>query len=140
MNDLQWMKANGEIGEYKGPTIALGKGIPRKMGEHGFRRAMFDLALGYASGFPVRDIIPFVMRSLFPQGVREAALVEEPDGPPVIGAAWIECPVCGEFMPASVTAEIEDDDYAHVGEARLTCTPDMTDIHAHMWQHEGENT
>lgn len=66
MSDMQWRKANGQTGEYTGPLMPLGHGIPRCMRDFGIRRAIFDLAFGYASGFPVRDIIPFAIRSLFP--------------------------------------------------------------------------
>lgn len=65
--DMTWRRADGSTGEYHGETIELGVGIPRPMGTHGIRRALFDLAFGYASGIPVRDVVPFALRSLFPQ-------------------------------------------------------------------------
>lgn len=64
--DMTWRRADGTLGEYHGELIELGMGIPRRKGPHGIRRAVFDLAFGYVSGFPVRDIIPFAARSLFP--------------------------------------------------------------------------
>jgi hypothetical protein len=71
-SDMQWRRADGSTGEYFGPLFELGQGIPRNLPDHGFRRALFDLALGYVSGFPVRDIIPFAFRSLWPQKPLEA--------------------------------------------------------------------
>ena len=38
--------------------------------------AAFDLAFGYTSGFPLRDILPFASRSLFP---RRAATIDAAD-------------------------------------------------------------
>lgn len=67
--DMTWRRADGSIGEYRGELIELGMGIPRNLGAHGIRRALFDLAFGYVSGFPVRDILPFAVRSLFPSRV-----------------------------------------------------------------------
>ena len=64
--DMTWRRADGTMGEYHGELVELGMGIPRRKGAFGIRRAMFDLAFGYVSGFPVRDIIPFAVRSLFP--------------------------------------------------------------------------
>lgn len=137
MSDMQWRKANGDVGDYEGPLVDLGQGIPRRMRDHGFRRAVFDLAFGYVSGFPLRDIIPFSLRSLFPQPVLSAELSEvtEPVGESYAGTVWIICPECGDLIPARVKAAIEDPDAAHLGEARLVCTPDMTDVHAHAWTH-----
>lgn len=134
MSSMQWRKADGSTGMYEGPLLDLGKGIPRPMGAHGFRRALFDLAVGYASGFPVRDIIPFAIRSLWPSPMLEVVIEEQQPGPAVIGTVYIGCPECGEPMPATVSVEVvdPDDDGLH---AELVCTPDMTDIHAHVWSH-----
>lgn len=66
--DMTWRRANGSTGEYHGELIELGMGIPRRIPPHGIRRVLYDLAFGYVSGFPVRDIIPFALRSLFPVG------------------------------------------------------------------------
>ena len=77
---MQWRKADGTMGTYTGPLIYLGRGIPRPMGDHGIRRALFDLAFGYVSGFPVRDILPFAARSLFPQ---RAATIEAAELQPI---------------------------------------------------------
>lgn len=70
--DVQWRRADGTTGTYHGPLRSLGVGIPRPMRDHGFRRAVFDLAYGYTSGFPVRDIIPFAACSLFRQRIATA--------------------------------------------------------------------
>ena len=74
--DMTWRRADGTFGEYRGELIELGMGIPRPMGAHGIRRAAFDLAFGYTSGFPLRDILPFAARSLFP---RRAATIDAAD-------------------------------------------------------------
>ena len=136
MSDMQWRKRDGTTGTYAGPLVDLGQGIPRQMRAHGFRRAVFDLAFGYVSGFPLRDILAFSVRSLLPQ--RDIPTLEAVEVEPstVVGTAWIECPSCGEYLPAVVTAEVVDEagDGQH---AELVCTPDMTDIHAHVWAHDG---
>lgn len=139
MTDMQWRKLNGDTGTYTGPLVNLGHGIPRQMGAHGFRRAVYDIAFGYVSGFPVRDIIPFALRSLFPQRALEAevAYAEKVD-PSHVGTVHILCPDCGYLMPATVSAEIADAEFADMGQATLVCTPDMTDVHAHMWTHAAE--
>lgn len=107
------------------------------MGAWGLRRALFDLAFGYVSGFPVRDIVPFVLLSLLPRSAREAATDVESvpvQGDAVVGTVHVMCPECGTLMPATVSAEIVDE--AGDGQAaRLICTPDMSDIHAHVWSH-----
>lgn len=74
--DMTWRRADGGIGEYRGEMVELGMGIPRRKGSYGIRRAVFDLAFGYVSGFPVRDIIPFAIRSLFPGRRRMHVAVE----------------------------------------------------------------
>lgn len=53
-----------------------------------------------------------------------------------IGTAQITCPVCETNMPVPVSGHIDNNDYAHLGEARLVCEPDMTDMWAHMWSHD----
>jgi hypothetical protein len=75
--DMTWRRADGTMGEYHGDLIELGLGIPRNTRSWGIRRALFDLAFGYVSGFPVRDIIPFSLRSLFPSRPIPAAEVTE---------------------------------------------------------------
>jgi hypothetical protein len=109
------------------------------MRDHGIRRAVYDLAFGYASGFPVRDILPFALRSLLPQrGIPTASAPAAERDPGYVGTVHILCPECGALMPATVSVEIENNDGAHLGEARLVCTPDMTDVHAHVWTHSQE--
>lgn len=63
---MQWRRRDGSTGTYSGELLDLGYGIPRKRGFWGVRAALFDLAFGYVSGFPVRDILPFAARSLLP--------------------------------------------------------------------------
>lgn len=65
--DMQWKRADGTIGTYTGPLDDLGYGIPRNpRTQWGIRRAIFDLAFGYVSGFPIRDVLAFSARSLLP--------------------------------------------------------------------------
>jgi hypothetical protein len=64
---MQWRRADGSFAEYSGPLDDLGYGIPRNPETGwGIRRALFDLAFGYVSGFPILDVIAFSARSLFP--------------------------------------------------------------------------
>ena len=67
-SDMQWRRADGTTGEYRGELVDLGHGIPRHIPQWGPRRALFDLAFGYVSGFPIRDILPFALRSLCKRG------------------------------------------------------------------------
>lgn len=135
MSEMQWKRWNGATGVYDGPTVDLGTAIPRRLPDFGFRRAVFDLAFGYVNGFPLLDVIAYSMRSLFPTQTREA-LVDygEENAPLVVGTVYISCPSCGEPMPATVSCEVIDDDGDGMN-ATLACTPDMTDIHAHVWSH-----
>ena len=137
MSDMQWRRANGRMGSYEGPLVDLGQGIPRRMGDHGIRRALYDIAFGYVSGFPVRDILAFSWRSLFPQPMLtiDAADLFEPTDELHVGTVYILCPECGETVPARVSATIGNADDTHLGEATLICTPDMTDVWAHTWTH-----
>ena len=67
-SDMQWVGFGGKTKEYRGLLYELGQGVPRKVPGWGIRRAIFDLAFGYVSGFPVRDILYFVFtRSLWPR-------------------------------------------------------------------------
>lgn len=74
VGDMQWRKADGSTGEYHGLLHDLGYGIPRNpRTSWGLRRAVFDLAFGYVSGFPMWDIIVFSTRSLFPPRTLDTA-------------------------------------------------------------------
>lgn len=65
--EMQWRRADGTFAEYAGILDDLGYGIPRNPStEWGIRRALFDLAFGYVSGFPIRDVLAFSLRSLLP--------------------------------------------------------------------------
>ena len=65
--DMQWRRADGTFAEYTGPLDDLGYGIPRNPRKTwGIRRALFDLAFGYVSGFPILDVLAFAARSLLP--------------------------------------------------------------------------
>lgn len=78
MSDMQWRRSNGETGQYSGRLVDLGYGIPRELPDHGIRRALFDLAFGWVSGFPFWDVLVFSARSLFPQRVQGALVTVEP--------------------------------------------------------------
>lgn len=54
--------------------------------------------------------------------------------PVEVGTAHVVCPECGEVMPAVVTAQLVPG--AEPGRVLLECTPDMTDVWAHMWSHD----
>lgn len=71
---MQWRRWHGDTATYTGTLLDLGWGIPRKRGAWGLRAALFDLAFGYVSGFPLRDILPFATRSLLP---RRAAVISD---------------------------------------------------------------
>jgi len=75
--EMYWRRADGSQGEYVGPLRDLGHGIPRPDHGPGIRRALFDLAFGYVSGFPVRDILAYVLRSSFREGPVLEATAEE---------------------------------------------------------------
>jgi hypothetical protein len=51
----------------------------------------------------------------------------------IVGTVEIVCPECEVTVPATVTCRVvgTSDRAEH-----LVCEPDMTDIHAHIWQHE----
>lgn len=51
-----------------------------------------------------------------------------------VGTAHVVCPECDAVVPAVVTARLVPD----VSRDRmlLACTPDMTDVWAHMWAHD----
>lgn len=60
-------RADGTFAEYTGPLDDLGYGIPRNpRTTWGIRRALFDLAYGYVSGFPILDVLVFAARALLP--------------------------------------------------------------------------
>jgi hypothetical protein len=86
--EMHWRRADGSMGEYAGPLRDLGHGIPRPDHGPGIRRALFDLAFGYVSGFPVRDILAYV----FPGSFREAPVLEATADPQIATQAPAEQP------------------------------------------------
>jgi len=52
------------------------------------------------------------------------------------GSVSIVCPECDAIVVVPVNCEIENPEGAWLGAAALNCTPDMTDLWAHMWTHE----
>lgn len=54
-----------------------------------------------------------------------------------VGTVQIQCPACPAVVPVPVTAHFTPGDETESGRAELVCTPDMTDMWAHVWQHEG---
>jgi hypothetical protein len=79
--EMHWRRADGSMGEYAGPLRDLGHGIPRPDHGPGIRRALFDFTFGYVSGFPVRDIVAYVIRSSFRDGPILDAVAEEQECP-----------------------------------------------------------
>lgn len=79
--EVSWRSAAGRTRTYRGPVIDLGVGIPRRAHHRswGIRRAVFDAAFGYVSGFPVRDIIPYAIRALFPTRILDAPVAFTPE-------------------------------------------------------------
>lgn len=63
---MQWRRFNGQTGTYSGPLVDLGQAIPRRVRSWGPGAALHHFAYGYASGFPLRDVIPFALRYLLP--------------------------------------------------------------------------
>lgn len=98
--DMQWRRADGSTGTYEGPLFDLGYGIPRRIPAYGLRRSLFDLAFGYVSGFPVRDIIPFTLRSLLPS--KPATVTLHP------------CPECDGMLLGPPESGINHSNGAHV--------------------------
>lgn len=54
----------------------------------------------------------------------------------MIGTAQIACPACDTIVPVPVEGHLDNEEHSHLGEARLVCEPDMTDLWAHMWTHD----
>lgn len=66
--EMRWKKPNGETAIYHGTLHDLGYGIPRHLPrDWGIKRATYDFALGYASGFPLGHVLAFSMRRLLPR-------------------------------------------------------------------------
>jgi hypothetical protein len=66
---LPWVDWHGRAQTYTGPLRELGRGIPRPRSRrpmiYRMQRAAWHLALGYASGFPVRDVLAFTLRGFW---------------------------------------------------------------------------
>lgn len=62
---MHWIGPDGAGRVYRGVLSDLGFAIPRQMPEHGPRRFLSDLALGYASGFPGWHVLVYSFRSAF---------------------------------------------------------------------------
>lgn len=60
---MQWRGWGDRPREYTGDLRYLGWGVPRPRAERGtWRRIVWDLAFGYVSGFPKRDIVWYVWK------------------------------------------------------------------------------
>lgn len=74
---VSWVKADGTTAE--APAIFnLGwaaRGIPPK--EYGLRRALWDIAFGHVSGFPLRDIAYYVRTRSFSRRIERNAIERE---------------------------------------------------------------
>ncbi|MEQ6898998.1 hypothetical protein [Microbacterium sp. KR10-403] len=53
-----------------------------------------------------------------------------------VGTVNIQCPVCDTIIPAEVTAVLVPAAATESGRIELACTPDLTDMWAHMWTHQ----
>lgn len=66
---MRWAHRDGTAAVYVGPLIDLGQGIPRPRSHrpliYRMQRALWHLTFGYASGFPVRDIVAFTARGFW---------------------------------------------------------------------------
>lgn len=54
----------------------------------------------------------------------------------MVDGPGVKCPECGETVAIQIDVQIENNDYAHLGEARITAEPELSDLWAHMWGHE----
>lgn len=85
VGSMTWRHRDGTPAEYVGPLTELGRGIPRKRSRRPFayrmQRAAWHLALGYVSGYPVRDILAFTIRGFWhiplPSDPIPDAIIEE---------------------------------------------------------------
>lgn len=68
--EIRWGRRDGTVGVYTGPVLDLGDGIPRPTSTrptiYRLQRMVWHLALGYVSGFPVRDIVVYALREFWP--------------------------------------------------------------------------
>lgn len=53
------------------------------------------------------------------------------------GSVWVTCPECKDDIEVEVSCTVLDADETEDGRAMLVCEPDMADLWAHMWGHDG---
>lgn len=106
--EMRWARRDGTVGSYIGPLTELGQGIPRPRSTrpivYRLQRALWHLALGYVSGFPVRDILAFTRRGFWsiPLPADAPDAIVEP-------STWAE--VAGSFALFSSLPAMTEDDY-----------------------------
>lgn len=66
---MRWARRDGTVGSYIGPVRDLGEGIPRPRSTrpliYRMQRALWHLAFGYVSGFPILDVVAFTVRGFW---------------------------------------------------------------------------
>jgi len=50
------------------------------------------------------------------------------------------CPVCEQVVKIPVRVEIRDAEFAYLGMAELLLDPDMSELQAHMFKHQLDDT
>lgn len=75
-NDLTFLGVGG-VTKTVSADFDLGVAHERPMGEFGIRRAIWDIAYGYVNGFPIRDILWFVMTRSLSKRLTHRALARE---------------------------------------------------------------
>lgn len=58
-----------------------------------------------------------------------------PESATIVGSYDVQCPACPTVVPVPVSCGVVNNENAWLGEARLVCDPDMSDLWAHMWSH-----
>ncbi len=56
-----------------------------------------------------------------------------------VGSFDIACPVCQTPVPVVVSCRTENNENAWLGQATMECTPDMTELWAHLWTHNEDD-
>ena len=52
------------------------------------------------------------------------------------GTVHVACPEYGAVLPVPVSCHMENSEHSHLGECRMVCEPDLSDVWAHMWVHD----
>lgn len=54
----------------------------------------------------------------------------------MVDGPGVKCPECGVVVAIQIDVQIENNDYAHLGEAHITTEPELSGLWVHMWGHE----